>query len=113
MTGADPKYRDAVITRMSEILDMSKQHGLRVDPTGTYTFDNPLDGKVGVNDKYKSTGKFNKKGFLGLGGVKDDDNNINNLAYFALDKIIRGSSELTAQDTPDFTNYLAEVDNRI
>jgi hypothetical protein len=99
-----------------EILDMSKEHGLKVDPSGTYTFNNPLEGDKGINDKYKSDGKFNKKGLFGLGGVKDDDNTINNLAYYAIDKMIRGGGggeskpALVASSSRDNAAYLAEID---
>jgi hypothetical protein len=101
-----------VLTRIGEILDMSKQYGVKVDLAGTYTFDSPLNGEVGVNDKFKSTGKFNKKGIFGLGGVKNEDNTINNLAYFAIDKMIRGGNKGKTGSTGSRANadYLAQID---
>jgi hypothetical protein len=91
---------------------MSKQYGVKVDPAGTYTFDNPLNGEAGVNDRFKSTGKFNKKGIFGLGGVKNDDNTINNLAYFAIYKMIRDRANGKTATTGSRANadYLAQID---
>lgn len=108
-TGADAKHRSAVITRIGEILDMSKQYGVKVDPAGTYTFNNPLNGEIGVNDKFKSSGKFQKKGIFGLGGIKDNDNTINNLAYYAIDKMIRGDQSNPTSGEAN-ADYLSQID---
>jgi hypothetical protein len=57
---------------------------MKVDLAGNYIFNNPTDGKAGVNDRYKSDGKFSKKGIFGLGGTKMNDNALNNLAYYTI-----------------------------
>ncbi|GMO69772.1 MAG: hypothetical protein Nk1A_9010 [Endomicrobiia bacterium] len=78
---------------------MGKTHGLTLDSSGTFTFLNPLKGTVGENDKFKSTGTFSKKGLLGLGGIKMDDNAINNLAFGMLEKVARsGNKGRSVQD---------------
>jgi hypothetical protein len=114
MTGADPKYRDAVITRLSEILNMSKEHGMKVDLAGNYIFNNPANGKEGVNEKYKSTGKFKKKGIFGLGGTNMDDNALNNLAYYTIEKLIRQQqTNPSSLDDTQYTSHMAEVEARL
>lgn len=111
MTGADPKYRTQVITRMGEILDMSKEYGMSVDNAGTYTFNNPVKEGTGINDKYKSTGEFPKKGIFGLGGTRMDDNAVNNLAYYTIGKLIREGQNKTGSASGD--SYLSEVEARL
>lgn len=118
LTGADPKYRNDIITRMGEILDLSKEYGLNVDNTGTYTFANPAANGVGINDKYKSTGQFPRKGIFGIGKRKMDDNAINNLAYFTIGKLIRGDQNIPGSQSgtsPAGGNdaYLSDVEARL
>lgn len=88
-TGANPKYRQDIFNRISEILDLSGSHGLKLSTSGEFTFTNP----DGIHDKFKSTGKFSRKGILGLGGTKMDDNAINNFAYYTIERLIRGNNQ--------------------
>ncbi len=113
-TGAAPKYRDAVITRMGQILDMGKKYGMKLDNTGTFTFQNPIEGDAGVNDIYKSTGQFPKKGIFGIGGTRMDDNAINNLAYHAIEQMIRNQgnqgNQTAIPNSLDNPDLLSRVD---
>lgn len=105
LTGASTKYRQQILERTMEILQMSKQFKVSISMNGTYSFANPN----GVNDKYKSSGEFSQKGMLGLGGTKMDNNAINNLAFFTIGKVAMEIYNRYGADRA----YLKEVETRL
>ena len=104
LTNAPAQYRQQIIGRVSEILQMAKRHKMRISASGEVTFGNP----GGVNDKYKSTGTFNKK----RGKIIYDENTINNFAYYILCEVARNTKTSTYDYFSEIEAGIKERENK-
>lgn len=88
-----------VLNRVSDIIRLIKKGGLKVNSSGTYSFNDPEFNHL------QSTGEFKKKTF---GGYKKDNNYYNNLAFNIIGQAIKDSRSYTID-----SGYTPEEQQRI